>query len=103
MLEQQRGLARMITKALELRAVRCAKAAQRLPQQIAAYGPTSPLARASMRDRNPPEAVVCKNQDFRQISLPFCNQGVTFVVRYGRNSPRKTPYRLCPRQHLRPD
>jgi DNA invertase Pin-like site-specific DNA recombinase len=27
------------------------------------------------------------------------NQWVTVCIRYDRNSPRKTPYRLCPREH----
>src|SRR3954453_13977352 len=53
-----------------------------------------------MKDRNPPEAVVSRTQDFRQIRLPLSNQGLTFAVRYDRNAPRKPPYRLRPRQHL---
>jgi hypothetical protein len=43
---------------------------------------------------------VCRNQAFRQIPSPSCNQGVTVAVRYDRNLPGKPPYRIRLRQHL---
>jgi hypothetical protein len=40
---------------------------------------------------------------FKGLHSPLEDRGIAFAVRHGRNSPRKTPYRLCPYQHLRAD
>ena len=37
------------------------------------------------------------------LLAPWPIKGLQFAIRYDRNSPRKTPHRLCPRQHLRAD